>query len=191
MVYNQTQWTFDDGSGPNYYFNNQNCDWLISLTDHNVEFIKINFLRFKTLENDILYIYEGNSDAGTLIGEYSANDIPTELMVYNDEVYLKFVTDSKGQADGWKLMYETSVLDVENEMLSEITIFPNPTNDVLNIRGCEQITNIAILDISGKIINNIQVSNSKSIDVSNLKAGVYFIKIESAKTSRVLKFVKQ
>jgi len=36
IEYNQREWTFDDGSGPNYYFNNQDCDWLISLTDHDV-----------------------------------------------------------------------------------------------------------------------------------------------------------
>ena len=191
MVYNQIQWTFDDGSGPNYYFNNQNCDWLISLTDHNVEFVKINFLRFNTLENDILYIYEGNSDAGTLIGEYSANDIPTELIVYNDEVYFKFISNSEGQAEGWELMYETSVLGVENNIMSDISIYPNPAKNQLNIVGLVDNSNITIYDLSGKVMKEISANNRVSCNISDLSSGIYFVKIQNDQESQVVKFVKE
>ncbi|MCK9322219.1 MAG: C10 family peptidase, partial [Bacteroidales bacterium] len=191
MVYNQTQWAFDDGSGPNYYFNNQNCDWLISLKDYNVEFVKINFVRFNTLENDILYIYEGNSDAGTLIGEYSANNIPTELIVYNDEVYFKFITSSEGQADGWEVMYETSVLGVENNIMSDISIYPNPAKNQLNIVGLVDNSNITIYDLSGKVMKEISANNRVSCNISDLSSGIYFVKIQNDQESQVVKFVKE
>jgi hypothetical protein len=191
MVYNQRQWTFDDGSGPNYYFNNQDCDWLISLTDHDVEFIKINFTKFNTLEGDTLYIYEGNSTAGTLIGEYSANDIPTELFVYNDEVYFRFVTNSEGQTNGWELMYNTSVLGVEGDVFDDLTIYPNPANEQLNIVGLIDNSDIVIYDLSGKVLKEIFANSRVSIDISDLASGVYFVRIQSNNITEVLKFVKQ
>ncbi len=191
LVYNQTDWTFDDGSGPNYYFNNQDCEWLISLTDHDVEFIKFNFTKFNTLEGDVLYVYEGNSDAGTLIGEYSLNDIPTELIVYSNEVYFKFVTNSDGQADGWEVMYSTSVLGVEDEVFSDLTIYPNPANDILNIVGLTDDSEIEIYDLSGKVQKVVNAQNRVSIDISDLAAGVYFVKVNSSENSVVKKMIKQ
>ena len=190
MVYNQLAWTFNDGSGPNYYFNNQNCDWLISLTDHDVEFIKLNFVKFNTLPGDVLYLYEGNSDAGTLIGEFSANDIPTEIFVYSDEVYFKFVTNSEGQSDGWEVMYETSVLGSDNVLSSaSVNVYPNPANDVLNISGVLDSFEYQIVDLSGKLI--VSGNNNSRIDISELASGVYFAKINGEYENRVIKFVKR
>jgi len=191
LVYNQTDWTFDDGSGPNYYFNNQNCEWLISLTEHDVEFIKLNFTKFNTLVGDVLYIYEGNSDAGNLLGEYSANDIPTELIVNNDEVFFKFVTNSDGQSDGWEVMYSTSVLGVEDDVFSDLTIYPNPANDILNIVGLTDNSEIVIYDLSGKVQKNENAQNRVGIDISDLAAGVYFVKVNNDNKTEVLKFIKQ
>jgi hypothetical protein len=192
MVYNQLAWTFNDGSGPNYYFNNQNCDWLISLTDHDVEFIKLNFVKFNTLPGDVLYLYEGNSDAGTLIGEFSANDIPTEIFVYGDEVYFKFVTNSEGQSDGWEVMYETSVLGSDDVLSSAfVNVYPNPANDVLNISGVLDSFEYQIVDLSGKVIISGSSNNNSRIDVSQLSSGVYFAKINGEDANRVIKFVKR
>lgn len=79
-------------------------------------------------------------------------------------------------------------------------IFPNPVSDILNLtyKKTERIMgviNVFISDVSGKIVIRFrQASNNKQlhIPVSNLKAGLYFIKIEVLNERQMNeKFIKQ
>tara|TARA_R110002072_G_scaffold1380_7_gene11641 strand:- start:2146 stop:4611 length:2466 start_codon:yes stop_codon:yes gene_type:complete len=58
-----------------------------------------------------------------------------------------------------------------------ITLYPNPTNNFIHIKGVENNTDIFIYDINGKIIKKINDVKDKRIDISNLKSGTYFVKI--------------
>lgn len=81
-----------------------------------------------------MYLYEGISDAVTLIGEFIVNDIPTEIFVDDYEVYFKFVTTSDGQFNGWEAMYKTFVFGSDNVLSSaSVYVCPNSATDVLNI----------------------------------------------------------
>lgn len=79
-------------------------------------------------------------------------------------------------------------------------IFPNPVRDILNLtyKKTERIMgviNVFISDVTGKIVIRFrQASNNKQlrIPVSNLKAGLYFIKIEVLNERQMNeKFIKQ
>ena len=66
-----------------------------------------------------------------------------------------------------------------------ISIYPNPTRDLLTIKGIDQESFIRVTDISGKTL--LEVRGQRQIDVSHLAAGLYFIKIDD----EMLKFVKE
>lgn len=79
------------------------------------------------------------------------------------------------------------------EFSNYVTLYPNPTNNVLNINSKEsiEIQSISIYDILGQLV--IAVPNAKavsSIDVSKLNSGNYFIKVKSDKGSSSTKFIK-
>jgi hypothetical protein len=79
-------------------------------------------------------------------------------------------------------------IDVEN-----IKIYPNPTTGELTVTNYKlRITNIEIFDISGKMQKTERKKQNTewSLDVSDLTAGVYFIKIETEKGTITKKFVK-
>ncbi|MCB9324821.1 MAG: T9SS type A sorting domain-containing protein [Lewinellaceae bacterium] len=61
--------------------------------------------------------------------------------------------------------------------LPEITVFPNPAAEKIQIRTSLKHFDIQMIDINGRIL--WQGSNVFEIDVSNLAAGPYFIKIRS------------
>ncbi len=65
------------------------------------------------------------------------------------------------------------------------TIFPNPVLDVINIKGGEETLASQVVDINGKVL--MQFSGN-SAQVSQLKSGVYFLKI---KDYDVIKFIKK
>jgi hypothetical protein len=80
-------------------------------------------------------------------------------------------------------------LSNENFKLNQIAIYPNPTNDILNINygtSTIDIKSIEIHDLLGKIVyqNNSKV---ESIDLSNLNKGIYLINILTENNGKVTK----
>lgn len=75
--------------------------------------------------------------------------------------------------------------------LMDVHLFPNPTEDVLNIQA-KGIQEIEILDMHGRIL--IRESNEESdfiqTHVNHLSKGVYFIKVHTQFGMRVLKFIR-
>ncbi|NBU47322.1 MAG: T9SS C-terminal target domain-containing protein [Flavobacteriales bacterium] len=66
-----------------------------------------------------------------------------------------------------------------NELASNITVYPNPTTDFLNVnsKGMKQV-----LDLNGKVLISSDLNN---IDVSSLNSGIYFLEVEGKKVSFV------
>jgi len=68
---------------------------------------------------------------------------------------------------------EVSGIEVENTL--GLTLFPNPAKDVLTIQADEQIQQIEIVDLTGKVHKVIQqVENN--ISLTNLPPGMYLMK---------------
>ncbi|MBW6492029.1 MAG: T9SS type A sorting domain-containing protein [Lentimicrobium sp.] len=65
----------------------------------------------------------------------------------------------------------------------KIKLFPNPGRDVLNIQSNEELRNarVSIVNVSGISVYDKKLENGKnwSLSTSNLKKGIYFLRIES------------
>ena len=66
-----------------------------------------------------------------------------------------------------------------NELSSNITVYPNPTTDFLNVNseGTKRV-----LDLNGKVL---VTSDLNKIEVSNLNSGIYYLEVEGRKVSFV------
>ena len=82
----------------------------------------------------------------------------------------------------------TTTIKEESKMLSEIKIFPNPTNSEIEIQSLINIKSIKLFDIKGNIILK---SNSTKINIEYLKTGEYILEIilinGEHKTFKILK----
>ena len=56
-----------------------------------------------------------------------------------------------------------------------IKVYPNPTSNKLQVTLAQKIKQIAIYDITGKLVVSPTESDVNSIDVSYLKAGIYYL----------------
>ena len=80
----------------------------------------------------------------------------------------------------------------ENAEIEQVKIYPNPVQNELFVElDAEQITQINILDFSGKLIQSIAGYNSTGIDVSSLNQGAYLLKVYTENGVSINRFIKQ
>ena len=101
-----------------------------------------------------------------------------------------------GETEDYTVNITTSGADLLENDLSDITIFPNPSSDILNIdlsNTNEEIKSISLVDVTGKLIQIIDIQENELIklNVSYLTAGLYYIKISSASNTVVRQVVKE
>jgi hypothetical protein len=84
----------------------------------------------------------------------------------------------------------SSVNDLENELI--YSIHPNPTNSVLNITDQRNELQNAIIEIKntlGQVI--LSIPFSKELHFSDLPPGIYFLTVQSKKSKKTLKVIKE
>ena len=74
-----------------------------------------------------------------------------------------------------------------------IRLYPNPTNDILNIVILEEsYDEITIFSTTGNIVKSVKdVENTMSIDVSEYATGLYFVRFVTGKFAVTKRFVKE
>lgn len=79
-----------------------------------------------------------------------------------------------------------SVTEIQNKLT--VTLFPNPTSNTLFIKSDKPIKQLTVHSISGKVILNQY--NANSLDIRELKPGVYILTIKTEKGKSIKKFIK-
>lgn len=69
-----------------------------------------------------------------------------------------------------------------------LTLFPNPASDFLNIESKAKVEAVQVYDMSGKSINSSVLDNK--VDVRNLSKGTYIIKVKTTAGETTQKFIK-
>ncbi len=87
-------------------------------------------------------------------------------------------------------LFESSTLGVDdiNRLESEISIKPNSSSDIfiLNYSGVDDLEKILIVDVTGKVIQQIKLKNfnkKEELNLGNLNSGIYLVKIISDKAT--------
>ena len=113
----------------------------------------------------------------------------------------KFTTacswDTNGDASNCNLESRLLLTDVDTfsntefENLEGTSLYPNPTKDILSVKGnISKLNAIEIYSITGKqvmILNN----DFESINISRLQAGMYFVNLRSETASNTIKIIKE
>lgn len=62
----------------------------------------------------------------------------------------------------------------------DITVYPNPAENVLNIDAAESLSSVKVIGMDGRVVIDADVNgNNTSIDVSGLEAGSYYYEVVS------------
>lgn len=115
-------------------------------------------------------------------------DYEVKALLYNSDNTLANYSESSNPQST-----KNAVLGIEDhDISSSLSVYPNPVHQKLTLKVSNaQIERVRILSLSGKEIMNFHKPASSSLDVSQLKDGLYLLKVYTDKGSGVMKFVKQ
>lgn len=78
----------------------------------------------------------------------------------------------------------------ENDISSEIKIYPNPFKDIVNISDIKDVKMITINDAVGRVVQTIEKPTS-TIQLNDLQKGIYFVTLHfKSGTEKSLKIIK-
>ncbi len=93
----------------------------------------------------------------------------TQLFLDNNGETVSFNLSSLRKA------YFSEVQDVTETDSQHLTIYPNPTNDILRINNISDNQEVTIYSINGAVVKRAIVSANAAINVGDLRAGLYII----------------
>ncbi|WP_291152380.1 T9SS type A sorting domain-containing protein [Flavobacterium sp. UBA7680] len=64
-------------------------------------------------------------------------------------------------------------------MLPEISMYPNPAENVVYINNLSSSSTVSIFDLTGKVIYSQSANEQTAVDTSNFAKGIYIVQIES------------
>ncbi len=119
-----------------------------------------------------------------IFGSHWSQD-PLFFNGFLDEVriYKRVLTNQEVNA------YTTLINDIKETNQTQISISPNPTSDVITIKGINQPT-VAVFNLMGQKVVTSQ--NSNEVNLANLPAGMYMVQVlnkdmELVKSEKVIK----
>ena len=128
------------------------------------------------LDNDSIEIDTVLSASAVVTGKMIEYD--PSLNFGAPDTFSYVTSDAWGDVDTATVYLDflTSINEIEQ---FESSIYPNPVNDILNIRtGNGTIENIQIIDLTGRLVKTIiPVSNQPQVNVAEFNAGIYFVQV--------------
>lgn len=130
----------------------------------------------------------GSGTQTVSLGTYNT-PLEGEVFTWTGKITLASDGSDTGYNNTGNLVTISSTAGINDVNGTSIQVYPNPTSDKLFIHYLLEVNKIGIIDISGRMVlefNNVK--NLKSIDVSNLTKGIYFLTTD---LGGQLKFLKK
>lgn len=165
-------------------------------------------LRFIVIGNNGVvteYNYELNTTGGgngTLVpGSWQSVNVPLsffEGLGFNKANFFQFKLGTSSNLVSNIVYFDNIYFSVNEPLLKSASFdkaafsaYPNPTNNQWNITATQNITSVALFDVSGKQIQTVQPNAmTVSIDASALSNGIYFANISTEHGNKTVKLVK-
>lgn len=191
--------TITDGSGDNQYRNNSVCTWNINVP--NMSRCYFSFPQIELGSGDFIEIYDKGTTPATLLERIDNNNFPTsDVLTYDkNKMSVRFVADNWSVGNGFTMTIESVTAVNDYAGVSDLSVFPNPASDVLNVNflttNAENVS-LQIVDMSGKMIENRNYQHigglfEETLNVNDLAKGIYFLKIQTEQGTTMQKFIRQ
>ena len=165
-----------------------------------MEFLHLDIWTVDEVVPSIAVISSGNEISNPIPngdGAWQSVDIPVSGITGNLMSVIQFkFAGGNGTTQGIYVdnlyFYKGSPLAIDEFNSAEFNVFPNPTDNVWNIRSNQSINSIQIFDVLGKQVMTLSPnSESVSINASGLPNGIYFARLSSVIGTTSIKLIKK
>lgn len=95
--------------------------------------------------------------------------------------------DTEVRVDNLVLVNTGATASVNDLFATDLAVYPNPTNSIVNVSSKYDITKIEVFNLLGK---NVLTSNENKVNISSLSKGIYLIKVKSDDLVAMKKIIK-
>ena len=128
---------------------------------------------------------------------YTTSSTQTDYYWYTASSHSSVISISE-TGDGTSVTYRSETVGIEdNPLLSQVSIYPNPAGNTLNIKlpeGDIENTEISVVNLTGQQMLQLENNGNHQLqaDISGLAPGIYFLTIKSNSGEFTTKrFIKQ
>ncbi|MFA5573653.1 MAG: endonuclease [Brumimicrobium sp.] len=80
----------------------------------------------------------------------------------------------------------------QEKLSNNVSVYPNPATNIVYVRSGEEIKELKVVDLSGRVLNSYSnLNNSTEINVNNFPSGTYLIEISTNTSHFVNKVIVQ
>ena len=150
------------GQDPNYAA--ENFSVYLSTSGTNIDNFNVTLFENQTSTADMT---EYTAD----LSAYTGNNVHIAFRHHNVSDMFRLNLDDVSISAG------VGIADAEN---NNVSVYPNPANNVINVNATSNISNVEIYTIAGQKVGDFTVnSNHSAISTSNLTSGLYLMKIHT------------
>jgi len=155
----------------------------------NSEGLCVGYAEIVSLDDNLLVTAFGNDIYTDIIDGLEAGEM-MNFKLYrpstNEEYAVEVTYDvAMPNNDGTYAMNGTSMItnfkvgstDISESEFTNVNIYPNPSNGLININGLTESTSGTVTNAQGQVIYNGVVAENGLLDMSSQPKGVYFIKL--------------
>ncbi|WP_055442466.1 DUF7619 domain-containing protein [Lacinutrix himadriensis] len=160
-------------------------DFITTIKEDNfVEFIFENInLPFDDANNDGYVLFKIKTLPTLVLGDTFENDA---------EIYFDYNFPIITNNEQTTVAESLSIDDFDSQ--TNIQLYPNPVQDVLNINVIENINVVSIYSVNGKLLQEVKWLGAnrkkKQLQVGELSAGIYIVKVKTDKRLETFKIIK-
>jgi hypothetical protein len=154
-------------------------------------------LRVKREINEIDSIYQSFFGAPSWFGAPPFQTTEYEWIGQNKkDVLLKIVVNNANGTDQIQAIeFQDIYLGLDaglNENDFQVSVFPNPTADEIQIKAASVLKNVSLLDSKGMILDKkVNVNSSTlTVDLETYSSGIYFLRLESTSGTKIIRVTK-
>jgi hypothetical protein len=136
-------------------------------------------------------LYNGTKAVDTILAKQTGNSANFADLKVGDNTLGVVAADLYWNKSAKTTIKATIITGIDVNTISSIVVYPNPANDVINLKNVQSGTIINIYSVTGELVLSKVIDSDGSIDISLLKAGMYAIQLQNNDAITTIKLIKK
>ena len=137
------------------------------ISEINAEGFTVDFINSST--NTVSYLWD--------FGDGSTSQEQNPSHTYAQSGSYEVSLTGSNECNTETIVETISITNINESHNYTIKLYPNPTNEYFLVQGLNEIANIQIIDLQGRVLANKSLQPHEAIYINELESGIYYVNI--------------